>query len=118
MQLTDKQAKRLRVARRFRASPPKLFWYVKSYWRSYLFLSALGAFAIGIFAWAGWPIVAGFFAGLVLGTFVRDFRWYKQFVEGWPLTNEITNWDRVDELLGDTSQTKALTSDSGSRDLS
>ena len=106
MQLTDKQAKKLRVARGFRTSPPTLLWYVKSHWRSYLFLAGLGAFAIGFFAWAGWPIVSGFFAGLVLATFVRDFRWYKQFVEGWPLSNEITNWERVNELLGDTPQTE------------
>lgn len=56
MQLTDIQARQLRVARGFRTSPPTLLWYIKSYGRMYLYLFGAGALAIGFFAWADWPI--------------------------------------------------------------
>jgi hypothetical protein len=102
VQLTDRQAKQLRVAHGFRTSSPTLLWYIKSHWRAYLYLICVGALAIGFFAWADWPTASAFSAGLVLATLWRDIRWYNQFVEGWPLTNEITNWDRVDELLAET----------------
>lgn len=106
MQLTDAQARQLRAARGFRASPPTLRWYVRSSWRIYLLLTVVSGFGVGFSAWIGHPVASGFFAGLVLATFLRDLGWYSQFVKGWPLSNEITNWDRVDELLSCTPPPK------------
>lgn len=99
VQLTDRQARQLRAASSFRASPPTLLWYLRSSWHIYLFLTVVGGFGFGFSAWIGRPVASGFFAGIVLATFLRDLGWYSRFVKGWPLSNEITNWDRVDELL-------------------
>jgi hypothetical protein len=99
MQLTTHQIRQLQLTRRLRDEPPTVsgfFWSGR--WR-YVYLVALGAIATAFFVWGGWPIVGGFFAGLVLANFQCDLRWYREFVRTWPMSREITNWQRVDDLL-------------------
>ncbi|WP_413863632.1 hypothetical protein [Candidatus Aalborgicola defluviihabitans] len=53
--------------------------------------------------WAA-PLVSAFFAGFLFAAISRDLKLFGQFVRGWPLSNEITNWGRVDELLAQAKQ--------------
>ena len=99
MQLTDKQIKQLQMSRALRGRAPTLGWYLLTAWRTYLLILLAGVAAICFYLWAGWPYMATFFAGLLIATLLRDLKWYRQFANGWPLSDAITNWERVDELL-------------------
>ena len=99
MQLAAKQRQQLQKTREFRQKPLTILNYIRSGWHVYAFQIGVGAFAIGFYLWGGWPIASGFFAGMVLATFLRDVGWFRRIVGSWPLTREITDWERVDELL-------------------
>jgi hypothetical protein len=99
MQFTDKQLAQLRLQRELREHPPTLAWFLRRNGRIYLLMVVLGAATTGFFAWAGWVPAATFFAGFVSATLVRDLKWFRQFVRGWPLSHAITDWERVDALL-------------------
>ena len=104
MQLTIRQVRQPRMSRACRDKPPTVLWYVRRSWRAYLLLGCVCGGGIAFFLWGGWPIASGFFAGFLLAAVARDLRWYSQFVQSWPLSNEITNWNRVDELLRSSSE--------------
>lgn len=103
MQITDAQARQLRITMNFRSAPPTVRWYFTSSWRIYLYLILLGVVAYPFFWWGGWPLVSGFFAGMVVAMLLRDLRWYQAFVAAWPLNKEITDWTRVQALLNERS---------------
>ena len=99
MKLTPAQAKQLRMSQAVRVTPPTVSWYFRANWRTYAYLGVLLAGGIIFFAWYGWPILSGFFAGFLFAAVARDLKLFKRFVDGWPLSNEITDWRRIEELL-------------------
>ena len=104
MQLTEKQIRKLELSRGFGDQGPTVGWLLRQSMRSYLILLALMVPLGAFYWWAGTPTLSFFFAGLFIATVARDFRWHKQFVRDWPLSNAITDWDRVDELLAKARQ--------------
>ena len=104
MELTPAQIKQLQMSQRLRTSPPTVGWYFRASWRTYAFLAVLCSIGIGFFAWGGWPILCGFFAGVLFTAVARDLKLFAKFVEGWPLSNEITDWRRVEELVASANQ--------------
>jgi hypothetical protein len=55
------------------------------------------ALAIGFLA--GVQIIPGVAMGLFAGCLLRDVGWSLKTALAWPTTNEIINWDRVEQLL-------------------
>ncbi len=104
MKLTPAQTTQLQMSQRLRTNPPTVGWYFRASWRTYAFLAVLCSGGIGFFAWAGWPILSGFFAGVLFTAVTRDFHLFAKFVDGWPLSNEITDWRRVEELVSNANQ--------------
>ena len=107
MQLTPRQAKKLRTAQAFRQTPPTLRWFVQASLRTYLYLLVVAGSGAVFFYWAGWPIASGVLVGFFFATIARDLRWYALLVRDWPLSREITRWERVDELLGSSGSSAA-----------
>jgi len=99
MNLTPAQKRQLETTLRFRTQPPTLWWFVRASWHVYAYFAILGAIGIPAFLWAGWPLVSAFIAGAIFSAVVRDLKFFRRFVDGWPLSNEITNWDKVNALL-------------------
>jgi hypothetical protein len=65
----------------------------------YVVALALVAAAIGAAVLIGCSVVAIFLGGYLLGMVVRDFQWVKSEMAVLPLTPEITNWERVEQLV-------------------
>lgn len=99
MELTPAQAKQLRMTLAFRENPPTVAWYFRMNWKVYTYLGTLCVGAILFFAWNGLPIISGFFGGILFTAITRDLKLFARFVQGWPLSNEIMDWQRVEELL-------------------
>jgi len=102
MELTPKQIRQLQKLQQFRNSSPTVGEYFLMAWKVYFVIIVVGCIGIVFSFEEDWPAASGLFAGLVLMTLQRDFRWYKHIVRSWPLTKEITDWERVDELLKST----------------
>ena len=110
MQPTPAQLKQLRLLQGFRSKPPTIGWYFRVNWSAYAYIGVLCVGGSIFLAWDGWPAFSGFFAGFLLAAVVRDFRFFKLFVTGWPLSNEITNWTKVEDLIANASAARPNTS--------
>ncbi len=99
MNLTPSQERQLKATLKFRDRPPTVWWFVRASWRVYAYFAIFGAIGIPLSQWAGLPLLSAFIVGVIFSAVVRDLKFFRQFVKGWPLSNEITNWDRVNELL-------------------
>jgi hypothetical protein len=99
MRLSNKQIKQLHMLREFRQKQPTTLWFFQLNIRRHIYIGILALSAICFYQWAGWPIASAFFAGILFAIFMRDFQFYRQFVKGWKLSNEITDWTKVEELL-------------------
>jgi len=104
MRLTQKQIKQLRMSRDLRERNPTLGWYIRGVWRYYLAILVFFLAVICFYTWAGWPLASAFVAGMLTAVLLRDLKWYRQMARGWPLSREITNWERVDELLAESDR--------------
>ena len=99
MQLTPQQRRQLLKLHDFQQTPPTVSALLRDSWRAYLYITAVGLVGVCFFLWGGWPIASGIFAGMVLATIVRDIGWFRRLVQTWPLQREVTNWNRVKQLL-------------------
>ena len=99
MTLTASDRAQLHQLRAYRETAPTVLGYFKVAWKSTVFICALCAAAAAFYYWGGWPILSGFFAGTIFGVLTRDAGWYRKLVRTWPLSKEITDWRRVDELV-------------------
>jgi hypothetical protein len=106
MNLTPAQLKQLRMIQGFRLKPPTVGWYFRINWRLYAYIGALCVAAAFLLAWGRMSTFSGFFAGFILAVVLRDFRFFKLFVSSWPLSQEITDWRRVDELVASASEAR------------
>ena len=101
MNLTKRQLLQLKRGREMKDNPPTMFSYLKTGKWKYLYMFLLFG-CISIYAWFQKEyIVLAFVIGYSLGVFYRDFQWAVVFRRFWPISLEITNWDRVDELISE-----------------
>lgn len=66
-------------------------------WR-WLVLAILGLVA-GFVGWRVHPVVSGLAAGICFGAILRDIGTLRMNGRMWPITDEIIDWPRVEELL-------------------
>ena len=99
MQLSDYQVRALQRSLQQRESGPSITRSFRAAWKTYLmqmvFLGGLAAF----WWWGGWRAGSMLVLGILLGCIFRDAVWYSLTKKMWPLSREITDWRRVEELL-------------------
>jgi len=101
MKLSSEQLGRLKLAQLQRFKPPKLIDILSSAWKKYLAIVALTAGSAAIFWWGGWPLIATFFLGCLFGIVTRDHQTLKIHLRFWPVSVEVTDWDRVAKLISE-----------------
>lgn len=84
----------------WRTKQPTVASYLRANWRQIVFRSVVGIVGYGCFIWGGWPIVAWSLLAATVAVFVRDVVWYAALAKAWPLSAEITDWAKVEGLLG------------------
>jgi hypothetical protein len=99
MNLSESQLMQLKRGREMKENPPSMFSYLKSGRRTYLYMLFLTAgVSIVFWYWKAYGYLA-FVLGYFLGVMYRDFQWSVVFRRFWPVSVEITNWQRVDDLI-------------------
>jgi len=58
----------------------------------------------GLWWWGGWQLGSLLIAGVLLGCIWRDIVWYSLTVKNWPLTKEVTDWRRMEELIAENKR--------------
>ena len=104
LKLTKWHLKVLKLAERYHACPPTYPVLIKQYWKRSLLLltgSALGLYPL--YALTSADKLYMWYSGLITGVCItaasRDLGTLRRVIRTLPLSNEITNWDRVVELI-------------------
>ncbi len=104
MRITSFQRRALLRGKELRSQPFPIGGSMLRYWKSYVLVCALTA----IYAGGTWSMnlpAASFGAlGFLLGFLARDVAWLRVTKRMWPVNVEITNWEKVDELLGQPAE--------------
>jgi hypothetical protein len=98
MKLTKIQLKTLQFFYRFRDETPTIGRWLSFNWFAWLPLLAIGLFGVLLTFVSG--VVFGWLViGIAAGAFCRDIGRARSMKQVWPIYREITNWQRVTELL-------------------
>jgi hypothetical protein len=99
MKLTKLQRKTLQFLYLFHSKAPTVFRQMGFNWIALLpvfVIAVLGCFVISI---PGFENIGWLWIGFAGGAFGRDIGRFRGIVRVWPIYKEITNWQRVSELL-------------------
>jgi hypothetical protein len=99
MKLTEIQLRSLKLLQRHRSRPLTAMDFFKESWRKYALALVLVTGAIVALAVSGVAVLAVFLGGYLLGVLERDILWVRNEMRVLPLSSEITNWERVEQLI-------------------
>ena len=96
MELTPIQYKALKMYVRYHTASFTVGQVLRSSWRPWLILAAMAGFCYLCIS----PVpMACLGMGICLGAFFRDIGHYQVAYRIWPVTEEVIDWKRVDEIL-------------------
>ena len=99
MKLNKRQVAYLQRAIKFRDNPPTLRDVLFSGLWKYLYMLALcGGLSILLYQF-GYIVLSAFVVGYFVGVIYRDLQWVNVTNKLWPVSSEVTNWQRVEEIL-------------------
>src|SRR5687767_3610836 len=98
MKLTRNQIAALRMYLRYHTGGWSLAPCLRANWRRWLLFILLAA-GTGWCAAQTWPWAGGLAVGICAGALLRDIERLQVSYRTWPVVEEITNWQKVTELL-------------------
>jgi glutaredoxin len=104
MKLNPLQLASLKRLRQYRDAPPAMRERVRMGLLVSLALLVPFALAGAVFLWLGARGSLFLLAGIFLGAAVREIGHQRRFAQWWPFHREITDWNKVDELLAAAEQ--------------
>ena len=107
MKVTNLQLTSLKLLLQQRSRPLTTMDFFKQSWRKYLFILLLLLGAITTCALSGLTPMALLLGGYLVGVIERDAQWIRNEMEVMPLTSEITNWERVEQLIKENEHPNA-----------
>ena len=102
MKLTKFQLKTLKKSLDYYEKPPTFFATLKKLYLSPCGLKYLLIFGYSLFVWyGGWELIAAAFSGLGVGFVLKDIGYLRVSMKVWQINKEITDWDKVREIISD-----------------
>lgn len=98
MQLTPYQYARLKQSQRFHAEGVTGPILVIRHWRFWLVMLLLALLVHFLFA-SVTPYLAWIGMGVCIGAMLRELGHIRHIIRIWPVSNEITSWEKVSELI-------------------
>lgn len=93
---TDKFAAKARMLLARRENPGSPWFYLRADWRRQLIFLVLYVALIGVLFRLDLASPAWLFAGFVVGTKLRDVRWWNALAKEWPTTMEFLDWPKIE----------------------
>lgn len=103
MHLTKRQKRNLELYSVYKSSPPNSWRLFRNNFKYYLVMLFLFILVVVLALAASIEPLAWGATGLLLGAILRDVGLYRAFVHSWPVTSAVIEWERVDELLAESS---------------
>jgi hypothetical protein len=103
MQLTKAQERTLELYLKWRSSPPTFWFLISQNLIRYLIHLVLVIFLVLLAPLTGEPWIGWIAIGLFLGVLLRDIGLFQRSVRLWPMTSAVLDWERIDELLAESS---------------
>ena len=98
MKLTKVQLKTLQFFQRFRTESPTIGRWLSFNWFAWLPLLGIGVFGV-LLTFVPGTVFGWLVIGMAAGAFFRDIGRARSMSQVWPIYREITNWQKVTELL-------------------
>jgi hypothetical protein len=99
VKLSSFELRALKAAQQSLTSPPSPVRFLKRSWKTYAWQIALLGCGAAYYWWGGWHGLSFILQGFVLGAIWREVVWWGFHRRLWPLNREITDWQRVSELI-------------------
>jgi hypothetical protein len=74
------------------------WYYVRRDLRRQVVLVAAYVSVCGALWFFGFQLLSATFAGFFIGRTVRDIRWWRTLSKEWPITREVLDWQRIEEI--------------------
>jgi len=117
MMLSKVQAASLKRLQKYRAESPTLRERLRLVAGFLLLLLVLAVIAVYLGVRLGLPYLAWAVAGIYIGAVAREIGNQRLFVKWWSLNREITDWQKVEELLNASSDSSATVKTEPARKL-
>lgn len=99
MILSKAHLKRLKNSKKMRGKKISPIFLYLSFWKGHLI--TIGLFSAFIFiAYKYVGLTSAYLAlGTLLGALARDFAWSRMIAKFWPISDYVTDWEKLDELI-------------------
>jgi hypothetical protein len=104
MKISKSQLKRLKVSRELHGKNVSASGLFVRNWKHYLFLVGIIAAASYVFFTAITPGYTMLFLGALAGAILRDLGWFRITAQFWPVSEVITDWEKVDEIINENEE--------------
>lgn len=85
--------------REYRGKPLSVVTMLARNWKYNLFIGIVFGFASYIFINQGDTGYCLFLAGAFFGLLLRDIAWFRITARFWPVSDAVTDWEKVDALI-------------------
>lgn len=100
MTFTKLQLRSLKVYLSWHTRPPNFAVLARSSLRSWVALALVAGLGCLIVEW-GYPEAGWLVIGMMGGAFLRDIGRYRVLLKVWPAHDEVTDWERVRQVLNE-----------------
>ena len=104
MQLTKAQIRNLQLYATYHAEPPTFWDLFRQNLTRYVVILVLIILLFLLAPTSGIESLALIFTGIFLGILIRDITRFRQFLQMWPATSTVLDWQRLDELFGNDAE--------------
>src|SRR5262245_17683404 len=108
MQLTPAQILTLQRLQQYRAQAPALGERLRIASSMMLLLAVVFALLTGVAVWMQVPSALPLILGAFIGAIAAEIGHQRRYINWWPLNREITDWQKVDQLLSGTAEVPRL----------
>ena len=99
MKISKAHLRRLKVAKDLRGKNASTIKMLFKNWKYYVLIGGLFAIVSYYFISRGFNGYSYFFGGAFLALLLRDIAWFRLTAKYWPVSDAVTDWDKVDDLI-------------------
>ncbi len=101
MKISKSNLKQLKASTKYKGQSISAFFMYRRAWKAHL----INIVTFSTLTYLAYSFVskqhAIFVIGVLFGLLVRDFAWHRTLSKFWPVSDAVTNWEKVDEIINE-----------------